>query len=147
MKQDSFLRKRIHESKEERGFIRSFLVAFKLFSEYFYYKFLKRGSFMFQGEKLNYFYYPYNATWRNERIIEIPIIWKSARNFKGKILEVGNVLSYYFPVNHDILDKYEKAKGVINKDILDLDEDNKYDLIVSISTLEMTKLQKTRKKY
>ena len=53
-----------------------------------------------------------------------------------KILEVGNVLSHYFPINHDVLDKYEKAKGVINKDVLDFKPRKKYDLIVSISTIE-----------
>ena len=53
-----------------------------------------------------------------------------------KILEVGNVLSHYFSVNHDILDKYEKAYGVINQDVINFQPAKKYDLIVSISTLE-----------
>jgi hypothetical protein len=35
------------------------------------------------------------------------------------VLEVGNVLSHYFPVHHDVLDKYEKAKGVINEDVVE----------------------------
>jgi hypothetical protein len=52
------------------------------------------------------------------------------------ILEVGNVLSYYFNFQHDIIDKYEQAAGVINVDVLDFVPDKKYDLIVSISTLE-----------
>jgi SAM-dependent methyltransferase len=34
------------------------------------------------------------------------------------------------------LDKYEKAPGVINEDVVDFNSDKKYDLIVSISTLE-----------
>jgi SAM-dependent methyltransferase len=56
---------------------------------------------------------------------------------KGKsILEVGNVLSHYFPTQHTILDKYEKAPGVINSDVVDFRPAEKYDLIVSISTLE-----------
>ncbi|CEA14315.1 hypothetical protein [Methanobacterium formicicum] len=53
-----------------------------------------------------------------------------------RILEVGNVISHYFPVNHDIVDKYEKNKGVINCDISEIPSSEKYDLIVSISTLE-----------
>lgn len=59
------------------------------------------------------------------------------KKYKGrKILEVGNVLSHYFPVNHDIVDKYEKADGVINQDVIDFYPSKRYDLIISISTLE-----------
>ncbi len=59
------------------------------------------------------------------------------REHQGRnILEVGNVLSHYFSVSHDILDKYEKADGVINKDVVDFRSKKRYDLIVSISTLE-----------
>ncbi len=56
---------------------------------------------------------------------------------KGKrILEIGNVLSNYYDISHDIVDKYEKAPNVINKDVVDFKTNDKYDLIVSISTLE-----------
>jgi cyclopropane fatty-acyl-phospholipid synthase-like methyltransferase len=58
------------------------------------------------------------------------------KNCRGDILEVGNVLSHYFAVTHDIVDKYEKAAGVINQDVVDINLPKKYDLIVSISTLE-----------
>lgn len=51
-------------------------------------------------------------------------------------MEVGNVLSHYFEVRHEIVDKHEKAKGVVNQDVADLRLPKKYDLIVSISTLE-----------
>jgi cyclopropane fatty-acyl-phospholipid synthase-like methyltransferase len=51
-------------------------------------------------------------------------------------LEVGNVLSHYYPVHHDIVDKYEKAPGVTNVDIRNFDTPKDYDLIVSISTIE-----------
>jgi hypothetical protein len=78
----------------------------------------------------------YNYTWRNERAVEIPILWEIVKNTKGNILEVGNVLSHYFPVKHDVIDKYEKAPNVINLDVVDLDSSKKYNLIVSISTLE-----------
>lgn len=53
-----------------------------------------------------------------------------------KILEVGHVLSHYFPVRCDILDKYEKGKGVINQDVEKFKTKKKYDLIISISTME-----------
>src|SRR3989344_2958190 len=70
-------------------------------------------TFTFQGSKYNYFFHKYNVAWRNERTVEIPIIKRVVDRFKGKkILEVGNVLSHYFTVRHDIVDKYEKAKNV-----------------------------------
>jgi len=96
-----------------------------------------RGTFQFQGKSYQYFSHPYNAAWRNERIIEVPIISEIINNHKGKsILEVGNVLSHYFTIKHTILDKYEKGSRVINQDALEYTATEKYDLIVSISTLE-----------
>jgi cyclopropane fatty-acyl-phospholipid synthase-like methyltransferase len=73
----------------------------------------------------------------SERAVEVPIIWNIVQKYQEKkILEVGNVLSHYYSVNHDILDKYEKSNGVINQDVVDFRPTKKYDLIVSISTLE-----------
>jgi cyclopropane fatty-acyl-phospholipid synthase-like methyltransferase len=68
--------------------------------------------------------------------VEVPIVWEFLRNSQGKILEVGNVLSHYYHVTHDVLDKYEKGDGVINQDIVDFHPMTRYDIIVSISTLE-----------
>jgi len=99
---------------------------------------LTRGtkSFKFQGHTYHYFCNNYNTTWNNERIVEVPIVRETLRNCHGKILEVGNVLSHYYPVTHDVLDKYEKGKGIINQDIVDFHPTTRYDVIVSISTLE-----------
>ena len=73
----------------------------------------------------------------NERSIEVPIVMEIVNQNKGKrILEIGNVLSNYYKVSHDIVDKYEKAPNVINQDVVDFKTNEKYDLIVSISTLE-----------
>jgi cyclopropane fatty-acyl-phospholipid synthase-like methyltransferase len=59
------------------------------------------------------------------------------RNYRGKnILEIGNVLAHHVQCEHDVLDKFERSKGVINKDVVDFKSEKKYDLIVSISTLE-----------
>lgn len=55
---------------------------------------------------------------------------------KSQMLEVGNVLSHYGWRGHDVLDKYERAHGVINKDAVDFSPGRRYDLIPSISTLE-----------
>jgi len=104
---------------------------------YYYYKTKSKRTFIFQGKIYRYFYHYYNTTWSNERAVEIPIIWDIYEKNKGKrILEVGNVLSHYFRVDHDIVDKYERAEGVINEDVVNFEPSKKYDLIISISTLE-----------
>ncbi len=98
---------------------------------------LQGTRFAFQGRKYRYHHAMYNKTWTNERAVEVPIIWRWVEEFKGRrILEVGNVLSYYFETNHDVLDKYEILDGVINEDATQFQARKKYDLIVSISTLE-----------
>jgi len=103
----------------------------------YYALFRPAGVFTFQRKTYRYHLSPYNFTWENERIVEVPIIWQLVKENKGKkILEVGNVLSHYFCVNHDVVDKYERSKGVINEDVADLIPKCRYDLIVSISTFE-----------
>lgn len=105
--------------------------------DYNYFRFIKsRKPFVFQQRKYKYFYHKYNATWKNERTVEVSIVWNVVKNVEGAILEVGNVLSHYFDFSHDIVDKYEKAEGVRNIDVTEIDSSKKYDLIVSISTLE-----------
>lgn len=102
-----------------------------------YYKLFGHKTFLMDGKTYHYFYHKYNHTWRNERTVEIPIVWDIIKKYQGKaILEVGNVLSNYFSINHDVLDKYDNGKGVINEDVIDFKSSRKYDLIVSISTLE-----------
>lgn len=110
---------------------------------YLYYRlFRSNKTFSFQGKKYHYFYHPYNRTIASERVVEIPL-GKAVFNFylseKKHILEVGNVLSHYFPkypTYHAILDKYEKKPGVINQDVENCKLSAKYDLVISISTME-----------
>jgi SAM-dependent methyltransferase len=98
---------------------------------------VRTKTFRFDGREYEYLYHPYNRTWKNERGVEIPIFRELLLQHQGKrVLEVGNVLSHYFPIQHDIVDKYEVSPGVINKDIVEFAPQQKYDLIVSISTLE-----------
>lgn len=97
----------------------------------------KNSQFKFKGDNYEYFYHHHDKTWKSERAIEIPIIYKEVESYKGlKILEVGNVISNYLPFNGDILDKYEIGTQVINEDVVDFNPSYKYDLIISISTLE-----------
>ena len=98
--------------------------------------FSKKDSFIFNGKHYNYFYHRYNITWANERFVEVPIFKEMIDNEKGTILEVGNVLSHYYPPSWVIIDKFEKSKGVINQDIINFKPGNKFDLIITISTLE-----------
>ena len=91
--------------------------------------------FFFRNQAYEYFIHSYNTTWLNERIIEIPIILSFIEP-KKRILEIGNVLSHYINIDWDVLDKFEKAEGVINEDVVDYIPDEKYDLIISVSTLE-----------
>lgn len=104
----------------------------------FYYLIFKTAyTFSYRNNQYKYLYRYYNFTWRNERAVEIPIIWNFVKMKQNKrILEVGNVLSHYYRINHDVIDKYEKTDSVINVDVVLYRPQEKYDLIISISTLE-----------
>jgi len=104
----------------------------------FYYKLFRSSkTFIFQGKKYEYFYHIYNRAIASERIVEIPIAKNVIDLYSKKhVLEVGNVMAHYFSIDHDVLDKYEKAPGVINKDVVNFNTNKKYDLIISVSTME-----------
>ncbi len=73
----------------------------------------------------------------NERAVEVAFVWDMIKDVnRNRILEVGNVLKHYFNSNHDVVDKYEVAPGVLNVDVVSFETSKKYDAIVSISTLE-----------
>jgi SAM-dependent methyltransferase len=109
-------------------------VTWPLWREYFR---VRPRSFAHGPRSYPYFLHPYNFTWSNERAIEIPIVWDAVRESAGgRVLEIGNVLSHYFPVRHELVDKYERGRTVRNLDVLEVGDAEKYDLIVSISTLE-----------
>lgn len=115
----------------------NYLCGLKVQLACLYSRIFKRRKFRFRGNAYRYFYHEYNCTWTNERAVEVPIVWECVRRFDGKrILEVGNVLSHYFRISHDVVDKYEPGAGVINEDIVRYTSRDDYDLIVSISTIE-----------
>jgi SAM-dependent methyltransferase len=96
-----------------------------------------RGEFELGGERYPFARRLYGLTWITERAVEVPVAQRLVERNAGKrILEVGNVLSHYGPISHGVVDKYERAAGVRNADVLDLTAEPGYDLIVSISTLE-----------
>ncbi|MDI6785163.1 MAG: hypothetical protein QMD92_00480 [bacterium] len=97
----------------------------------------RKKTFIFQSKKYCYFYNRRNYTFINERAIEIPIFNRIVNKYKiGKILEVGSTLWNYFHQDYHIVDKYDHSTGIINMDILSYKPKFKYDLIISISTLE-----------
>jgi len=69
--------------------------------------------------------------------VEVPIA-RSYAELAGadRTLEVGNVLSHYGPVKHEIIDKFERGPGVMNQDITSFLPTKRYDLILSVSTFE-----------
>lgn len=130
--------KKTLKNKGIKYFIRARFDKLSLLFSYYYYKYLRSlQKFIFQGKQYNYFLHKYNFAWANERTVEIPIILDLINKAKqAKILEVGNVLSHYCSVSHDILDRYEKGSKIINEDVVNYHPSKKYDLILSISTLE-----------
>lgn len=119
------------------NFLNKPLLLVRIFRVFINNIFLKK-EFIYNWTKFKYFNHEYNATYANERKIEVPIIKYYIEKNKWKILEIWNVLSHYYNTNHYVVDKYEKDnyKNLINKDIIEFNSDNKYDLIVSISTFE-----------
>ena len=97
-----------------------------------YKKCFEGTKFKYKGKEHEFLIDRYNMTICNERQVEIPII---RAELPQNILEVGNVLQHY-GAGWDVVDKYEKGKGVINCDITRYNPNKKYDKIVSISTLE-----------
>jgi hypothetical protein len=95
------------------------------------------SSFELGGKRYRYLWHPYMSTWLTERAVEVPVAWSRVRNTDpASTLEIGNVLSHYFPTTHTVVDKYERARGVINEDVVSFSPNRSYDLIVSVSTLE-----------
>ncbi|MEM9557398.1 MAG: methyltransferase domain-containing protein [Acidobacteriota bacterium] len=82
----------------------------------------------------------------NERAVEIPLALAAVRAVVrerpgARILEVGNVLSSFVDLDETtaaltVVDKYERAPGVLNVDIVEYRPAERFDLVVSISTLE-----------
>ena len=96
-----------------------------------------RGQFSFEGQDYDYLFDRYKLTWLTERAVEVPVLQAIVDRYAGgRVLEVGNVLSHYRPATHLVVDKYERAPGVLNRDVLELDDLGRFDLIVAISTLE-----------
>lgn len=103
-----------------------------------------KNTFNFQGKTFYYNRIKFN-NW-GERAVEIPIAFNFLANLKKKnnLLEVGHVLSHYENSLSEymgikprrIVDKFEVDTGVDNIDLMEIPSEEKYDAIVSISTVE-----------
>ncbi len=96
----------------------------------------RRGRFTLDGEAYPYLFHRYKATWLTERAVEVPFVQRIVDREPGRVLEVGNVLSHYRSQEHLVVDKYERAPGVLNRDVLELADLGRFELVVAISTLE-----------
>lgn len=94
-------------------------------------------TFSFDGTTLQHARNRCGRTWNNERAVEIPIAL-AALDATGAapVLEIGNVLSQYRPIQHVVVDKYEFAPGVTNIDVCDFRPQKRFALILCISTIE-----------
>lgn len=91
-------------------------------------------TFELAGRTHRYLIHPFILD--NERAVEVPVVRDFLQGRSGQILELGNVLSNYIAFPHEVVDKYERAPGVINEDIVSFAPGKTYDAIVTISTLE-----------
>ena len=97
----------------------------------------QRRTFSFNHRDYEYTVHRHKHTWLSERAVEIPIAKALLDDHAGaRVLEVGNVLAHYIEAGHPVVDKYERAPGVVNVDVLDLAPTEPLDLILSVSTLE-----------
>jgi len=95
------------------------------------------ARFEFGGRDYRYFRHWHVTTFLNERTVEMPIVVSELQRHRPRrLLEVGNVLGHYVPTPHVVVDKYERAPGVLNVDAADYDTEDLFDMIISISTLE-----------
>lgn len=122
---------------QRNGLAEVFLIPIRMAVSPFLIPLLPRREVRFRDRLLPYFYHNYNLTWANERAIEVPIALSCIEGVPpARVLEIGNVLSHYGTVEHEILDKFEVGPGVINEDILSWNPSHQYDLIISVSTFE-----------
>lgn len=89
-------------------------------------------------------FYPYfqinpdpNNLMHSERPVELAIAKRVMDDYQGQyILEVGNTLKQYMDGYQIVVDKFDASGGVYAVDIMDFKPPGKFDLVISISTIE-----------
>jgi len=109
-----------------------------VYSQYKYrHRLFRDRTFTLFDQQLPYFIHHYNATWRNERCIEIAAAAHFLKQWSdAEFLELGNVMSYYMTHQHYVVDKYERSPGVHNIDFSQFIPPKRFDGFISISTIE-----------
>lgn len=100
---------------------------------------LRTRRFVLAGRSYRYLVHPYNHTWANERAVEVPIVADVLESAPGaRVLELGYVLGHYMPIAHEVVDKYDRSfyRRLRRMDWMAFEPAGRYDLIVSISTVE-----------
>lgn len=129
---------RIREGRFRRSlqvWLRYYFYLYPLFR--IYHALLSR-YFYVSETRYKYLIHVFNAT-DTERVVEIPFAYSFYKNNTHKdFLEIGNVISTYYKIegDRDIIDKYEIGDKIINEDIATFKPHKKYDLIMSVSTIE-----------
>lgn len=101
-------------------------------------------TFEWDGKTLAYVDEAYNHTRLNMRRVEIAVArWSMAETLRAKpqarVLEVGNVLGHYEERDWPVVDLRET--GCINRDVMQWKPKRRFDLVVSISTVEHVQAQ------
>lgn len=132
---------RVRQIADERGVL-SVLASCARWAIHWVYGLLRSAgpttsAFVWQGERVPYVHRRYHYTWLNERAVEIALAQRLLSSCAERsVLEIGNVMGHYQPITHTVVDKYEVADGVLNVDVVDLDLEPAFDLVIAISTLE-----------
>jgi SAM-dependent methyltransferase len=94
-------------------------------------------TFELAGRRYPYLFDRYKWSWLTERAVEVPLVRAVLkRRPEARVLEVGHVLGHYGAHDHLVVDRYEQAPGVLNRDVLELADLGEFDVVVSISTIE-----------
>ncbi|MEO1655846.1 MAG: hypothetical protein AAFU64_20055 [Bacteroidota bacterium] len=141
MNETSRLMNRLKDLRRQKSSLEIVGMGLDKISVFLQYPFQKSrfGSKSFQmgGKAYPYFVHPYNATWRNERGVEIALMADFLKKNAGKhMLEIGNVATYYGFDDHQVIDKYEVHPRAQNIDIMDFQPEKPFDALFAISTFE-----------
>lgn len=89
------------------------------------------------GRRYRYCDHLHNAARTNERAVEVPMALGWIDRQQGRGLEVGNVLLHYRPAGTwTVVDAFDETEGVVQVDIVEYSPAERFDWIVSVSTVE-----------
>ena len=92
----------------------------------------------FRGERYRYLYHRYKHTWLTERAVEVPVVQAMVDRHPGRPRARGGQRPVALPraAATSLSTSTSRRPGILNRDVLDLDDLGRFDLVVAISTLE-----------